>query len=191
MCKHKLSVNGMILYDVFNELEIDEYKTPNIFIDWINTHYNVVIHNINIGNADGFTALHYAVERRLIKLVKLLIKHNADPNNQANNGRTPFNYLDDNEVINETVCIEDIKILKMLIKAGADINNTNNRAPLLITPSYGSNIVTVKMLIKAGANVNMKDVEDKTALDWAIDYADVIDRRYIKIIKLLLNAHMF
>jgi ankyrin repeat protein len=61
------------------------------------------------------------------------------------------------------------EIVKILLEAGADIEATHNisgRTSLMIA-SWNNSLETIKILLDAGANKDVKDINGKTAIDYA------------------------
>ena len=93
----------------------------------------------------GFTLLLLAIDKCNLEIVKLLLKHNADPNHLNNDGDTPL-YL--------AVSKGHIEIVKELLNNGAEVN----RRALGFTPfsnaMISNQINIAKILLKYGANVD-------------------------------------
>ena len=94
------------------------------------------------------------------KLVRLLIDHGADVNFRSKLGMTPIYLASQHDAYDLT---------KLLIENGAniDVPSTNEVKSPLIESTIQGNTLIVIALIEAGANINIKDLEGKTALDYA------------------------
>lgn len=109
--------------------------------------------------ADGTTALHWAVFYDQSELVKRLVKAGADVDASNLYGVTPLSLAcelghDDSGIT--------------LIENGADVEKSRlgGERPLMLAARQGS-LRLVEALIKAGANVDAKEVKGQTALMWA------------------------
>lgn len=94
------------------------------------------------------------------KLVRLLIKHGANVNFRSKLGMTPIYLASQHGAYS---------LVQLLIENGVniDIASTDEvKSPLLESTIQGHDLI-VSALIKAGGDVNIKDVEGKTALDYA------------------------
>ena len=119
----------------------------------------------NIQNNLGETALHQAADNSQAKLVKLLLKHKANPNIQQNGNY----YTDGNTPLHQSAFKGDEKIVSILVSHGADVNIPNfvfGKTPLHYAVEYGNEEV-VKILTNANANPNFKDNTEKSPLDIA------------------------
>jgi uncharacterized protein len=118
--------------------------------------------DVNAPQADGATALHWAVFRSDKDLVDLLIRAGANAKAANREGATPLWLASVNG---------DAAIVTALINAGAD---PNEKLPLGRTPlmeaSRTGNVETMKVLIDHGAQVNAKEtLRGTTPLMWAAD----------------------
>jgi ankyrin repeat protein len=114
---------------------------------------------VNAAQADGMTALHWAVYHDDLPTVSLLIK--AGANAQAANlyGVTPLSVACTNG---------NTEIVTMLLDAGADVNATlRGGETVLMTAARTGKPGPVKALLSRGAAVNAKDRKGQTALMWA------------------------
>ncbi len=117
--------------------------------------------DVNAPQADGATALHWAVHLSDLETVRLLIEAGSDVNVKNDFGVMPLTLASENG---------NAFIIDALLTAGADVN-----APLLtgetplMTAAYAGDVDTVGILLKHGANVNAKEpVREQTALMWAV-----------------------
>jgi ankyrin repeat protein len=117
--------------------------------------------NVNAVQADGTSALLWAVYRIDHDVAQALLDRGANPNARNSLGTSP---------LCEAVALSDDKLVGMLLKAGADPNVGNNdeQTPLMIASRVGS-LPLVQMLQKAGARVNEREqYRGQTALMWAV-----------------------
>src|SRR5215212_3929980 len=124
---------------------------------------------VNVPQADGTTALHWAAYQDDLELAQLLVRAGADVKAANRYGVTPLSMACTNG---------NAPLTGLLLKAGADPN-----APLpggetpLMTASRTGSLATVKLLIAHRANVDSKDERrGQTALMWAAaeGHADVV-----------------
>ncbi|HLG56982.1 MAG TPA: ankyrin repeat domain-containing protein [Vicinamibacterales bacterium] len=120
--------------------------------------------DVNAPQADGATALHWAVYRGDQELATLLIRAGANPKAANREGSTPLWLASVNG---------DAKMIASLIEAGADANEKLplGRTPLMIASRTG-NVEAMTVLLDHGADVNAKETSrGTTALMWAADEA--------------------
>lgn len=125
--------------------------------------------NVNAAQADGMTALHWAVRHDEIDTAKALLAAGADPKAQNRYGITPLSIACTNG--NATV-------IRLLLAAGADAN-----APLrggetpLMTAARTGKLEAVKALLAHGADVNAHLRPAQTAIMWAAaeGHTDVVE----------------
>lgn len=115
----------------------------------------------NAPQADGATALHWAVHFDDLDMVQLLIRSGANVKAANRFGVTPL----------ALACINGrARIVEELLKAGADPNASLSElgeTPLMMAARTGDT-ATVKVLLDYGANVNTREKsKDQTALMWA------------------------
>ena len=118
--------------------------------------------DVNAPQADGATALHWAVFRSDKEMVDLLIRAGANAKAANREGATPLWLASVNG---------DAAIIAALINAGAD---PNEKLPLGRTPlmeaSRTGNVDAMKVLLDHGADVNAKEtLRGTTPLMWAAD----------------------
>ncbi|ELU14984.1 hypothetical protein CAPTEDRAFT_91395, partial [Capitella teleta] len=104
--------------------------------------------DVNLGDEKGISPLHMACTDGNMKMVKLLLKNDADTNKRDIYGNSPFHFLpstNDQNFPKHTI--------KLLIANGADINlqNQNGLTPLTFA-TLGGNARLVKLLIGNGAD---------------------------------------
>jgi uncharacterized protein len=118
--------------------------------------------DVNAAQADGATALHWAVYRSDRALVDLLIRAGANVKAANRAGVTPLWLASVNG---------DAAVIEALLTAGADANEALplGRRPLMIASRTG-NVDAMKVLVDRGADVNAREtLRGTTALMWAAD----------------------
>jgi ankyrin repeat protein len=125
--------------------------------------------DVNAPQADGATALHWAVFKGHKELVDILLKAGANPKAANREGSTPLWIASVNG---------DAAIVEALLTAGAD---PNEKLPLgrtpLMTASRTGNVAAMKVLVDRGADVNARETQrGTTPLMWAADegHADAV-----------------
>lgn len=118
--------------------------------------------DVNAPQADGATALHWAVHRDDIELAKLLIRAGAEVDATNDFGIKPIWLAFENK---------NADIVGLLLKAGADPNSLMlTGESLLMTAAHYGSVDVVRLLLDAGADVNVTEpVRGQTPLMWAID----------------------
>lgn len=116
--------------------------------------------DVNQLSVDGTTALHWAVYRKDLELVQMLLAEGANPDIRNDYGATPM-----------TVASEhgDYPIMKALVDAGGDIESPNSEGQtLLMAVARTGNIDTARLLLDKGATVDaVENWGGQTALMWA------------------------
>jgi ankyrin repeat protein len=125
--------------------------------------------DVNVGQADGATALHWAAYHRDAQLAELLLKAGAHPSAANREGSTPL-WLAASQ--------GDATMIKTLLEGGADANEKLplGRRPLMLAARSG-HADAVRVLLDHGADPNASESErGTTALMQAADqgHADVI-----------------
>lgn len=124
--------------------------------------------NINMKDRFGVTLLYLACESNHEPIVDLLLRSDADPNIPSNSGETSLHKALDNGNNN---------IVQKLLQAisNPNIPNINGEYPLHQCVRLDNPII-VTDLLKAGANPFVRDCDDCTPRDLAIDLYNRIDR---------------
>jgi ankyrin len=116
--------------------------------------------DVNAPEADGTTALHWAVHNGDVELVDRLIRAGADARAKNEYGATPMS---------EAAILGNAAILEALLKAGADVEspNADGQTALMVVARTG-NVEAARVLIRRGADVNaVEKWRGQTALMWA------------------------
>jgi ankyrin repeat protein len=116
--------------------------------------------DVNVPQADGATALHWAVYKDDLAVVDQLLKAGANVKAANSFGVTPLSLAAENG---------SAGIVQRLLEAGADPNERarNNDTPLMMAARTGS-VAALKVLLDRGADVNAKEpTRGTTALMWA------------------------
>jgi len=117
--------------------------------------------DVNAPQADGSTALHWAVHFDDVNMVQMLIGAGANVKATNRFGVTPLALACQNG---------NAAIVEKIIKSGADPNaalSELGETPLMMAARTG-NVDTVRVLLDNGANVNAKEnSRSQTALMWA------------------------
>jgi len=125
--------------------------------------------DVNAPQADGATALHWAVYREDLAMTDLLIQAGANVKAANREGSTPLSLA----------CLNgNAALIESLLKAGANPNEALPRGETaLMMASRTGNLAAMKLLLDRGAQVNAKEaLRGTTALMWASDqgHADAV-----------------
>lgn len=110
----------------------------------------------------GRTALLTAAQKRYISIVQLLLEAGADPNlGDDERDQTPLMVAIGASEQSRSIC-------SLLIAAGANVNaqTTDGMTPLMWAAQFG-NLEITEMLIRFNADASLKDIDGKTALNYA------------------------
>ena len=115
--------------------------------------------DVNSAQADGMTALHWAVHHGEFALAKLLVDKGANVEVKNRYGVTPL-WL---------ACQSgNEELVKLLLWSKANPNTAlPNGETVLMTAARTGRVAPVKALIAAGAEVNAREKKEQTALMWA------------------------
>lgn len=129
----------------------------------------------NAAEANGTTALHWAVHRGDFALVAELIEAGADVNALNSYGASPMS---------EAALLGDTAILEALLDAGADVESPNGDGmTALMILSRSNNVAAAKLLLDHGADVNAQEQwKGQSAVMWAAAQAQA------EMLALLLEA---
>jgi len=116
--------------------------------------------DVNAAEADGMTALHWAVRANDLPTVQLLLRAGAKVNTASRYGMTPILLAAQNG---------DPAVVAALLKAGADPNSALPEGETaLMTAARTGNVDSIKLLVETGARVDAKENwQGQTALMWA------------------------
>jgi ankyrin repeat protein len=116
--------------------------------------------DVNVPQADGSTALHWAVYRDDLETTNLLIRAGANVNARNREGASVLSLA----------CINgNAAIIETLLRAGTDANERlpNGETPLMMAARTG-NVAAITTLLNHGSDVNAKEsLRGTTALMWA------------------------
>ena len=116
--------------------------------------------DVNVPEADGMTALHWAVRANDLTTVQMLIRAGANVNAASRYGLTPLLFAAQNG---------EPKVVAALVKAGANPNAAmpEGETPLMAAARTG-NVDSIKLLVETGAKVGAREQwQGQTALMWA------------------------
>jgi uncharacterized protein len=116
--------------------------------------------DVNAPQADGSTALHWAVYREEVATAEMLMKAGANVKAMTREGATPLALASING---------DVRMIEALLNGGADANERlrNGETPLMFAARTGK-VDSVALLLDRGADVNaVETLRGTTALMWA------------------------
>src|SRR5262249_7890376 len=117
--------------------------------------------DVNTPEADGTTALHWAVHQNDLDLVDRLLKAGANVKAENNYGVTPMS---------EAAVVGNAAMIERLVKAGADVASANaDGQTALMVVARTSDVEAARVLLQHGAKVNaVEKWHGQTALMWAV-----------------------
>jgi ankyrin repeat protein len=115
--------------------------------------------DVNVGQVDGTTALHWAVYHDDAEMAGLLVRSGANVNATNAYGVPPLALASLNG---------NPALVRTLLDAGADANASQpGGETVLMTAARAGSVESVKALLARGANPNARERRDQTALMWA------------------------
>jgi ankyrin repeat protein len=116
--------------------------------------------DVNTPEADGTTALHWAVHQNDLELATRLIRAGANVTAKNEYGATPMS---------EAAVAGNAAMIEALLKAGADVESPNaDGQTALMVVARTSRVDAARVLLGHGANVNaVEQWRGQTALMWA------------------------
>ncbi len=116
--------------------------------------------DLDAAQADGMTALHWAVQRGDVEMMRVLLEAGAKPDAQNRTGAKPL-YL--------AAMNADAAAIAELLDAGEDANAvlTAEGETVLMLTAHTGNPEAVKVLLDRGADPNAQQFRGQTALMWA------------------------
>jgi ankyrin len=118
--------------------------------------------DVNAAQADGATALHWAVYRDDLESVDALINAGAKPDAKNREGVTPLHMAS---------LYGNAKIVASLLKGGADAKQKGPAGETMVMlAARNGNPDAITLLVGAGADVNVREpIRGTTALMWAVE----------------------
>ena len=121
--------------------------------------------DVNVAQADGATALHWAAHWNDLETADLLLRAGADPDASNEFGVTPLSLACTNA---------SAAMVGRLLAAGANPNAKGARVPPLMTCARTGSVDAVNALIARKADVNAREpLRDQTPLMWAVSQKHV------------------
>ena len=153
--------NFLFKHSLFEAIRIDDINLVTFLLD-INTNPDAAI------SEERYSALIYGIILNRKETVRLLLKANANPNYQAEDGLTPLYYAAQE---GHSILVE------LLLQANVNINfqMNNGGTPLSIATQKG-HADTVAILLQANANPNTQRNDGSTCLHTAAyqGHADIV-----------------
>lgn len=116
--------------------------------------------DVNVPQADGATALHWAAHWSDVDTADVLVRAGADPNALTDLGVTPLGLACTNA---------STAMVQRLLQAGANPNAKGVRIPPLMICARTGSVEAVRALIGRKADVNAREpLREQTALMWAV-----------------------
>jgi len=143
---------------------------------------NFIIADVNAKDINGVTALRLALARGLTEITRLLLEHNADPDQLDGSGEIPLTSV----VLKKQDALFDILCE---FKANLLAKNKDGKT-LLHAAVKTSNLALIDKLLKLGADVNARDDRGTTPLLHALEKGtfDSTDVFHFEVIEKLVKA---
>jgi hypothetical protein len=115
--------------------------------------------NLNQLNGDGIAAIHLAIIKNEINVVKKLLEKGADVNIKGINNKTP---------ILVAATLGNLEIIELLVTKGADFNSVSSHGEnaLMFAANFG-HLEAVKYFVNNGLTPDKRNIYGKTAIDFA------------------------
>jgi len=125
--------------------------------------------DVNASQADGMTALHWAVRMNDLETAQMLLRAGAKIDVATRYGVTPMYFACETG---------NASMIDLLLKAGIDANAANpGGETALMTSARTGKLEAVRLLLDRGASINAREaVRGQTALMWAVleNHPDVV-----------------
>ena len=172
--------------------------------------------DVDAGDKEGRTALHWAVHKQNTKLTKFLVESGADVNIEDNYGRSAFHLASQTselgytkalarflnkyikkmdrenmkEAIHEAAEAGNLQEVQLLINEGVDINAVDKHGwtPLHVAV-HKQNVMLTKFLVANGADVNIEDNYGRSAFYLASQTSSL--SMQVELTKLLIDKVVF
>jgi len=117
--------------------------------------------DVNAAQADGMTALHWAIRHNDLETARMLLRAGAKPDVATRYGVTPLYFACENA---------NAAMIDLLLRSGVDPNSANSGGETaLMTASRTGNLDAVMLLLDRGASINAHESQrGQTALMWAV-----------------------
>lgn len=154
-----------------------EDNTP-LYLAILSNNQNIIAYllekgaDVTIKDAAGNTPLHYAVMELNFEAVKCLIDLGADVNVKTDGNDSPLHLAVD--LLHQNHNPNTMKIIQFLVKHGANLDDQNDFAqytPLHIA-CLRVDFQAIKFLVNNGSDLTLRDINDETAYDVAIDWCE-------------------
>jgi ankyrin repeat protein len=124
--------------------------------------------DVNAKEDDNATALMYAAERGDMKAVELLLNAGAEVNVVGRSVEMCITNVEARPALMWAVSSRHLEVARTLLEAGADVNAvTDYGYTALILATWTEEARLVELLLEFGADVSMRDLEARTAADYA------------------------
>ncbi|XP_018569142.1 uncharacterized protein LOC108909316 [Anoplophora glabripennis] len=162
---------GAINFDDCLDSTNMEPRGKKLYLDIIKIVVTKCGEVVDIKDETGCTALHLAVLKGQMEVVKLLVEHNTDVNIKDHRCCTALHLA---------VRDDRLDIVKLLVEHGAVVNNQDidNNTALHIATREGHKEI-VKFLVECNAIVDIKDRDGRTSLHKAVEGSNLDIVRFL------------